>query len=245
MTTPYGAFVDFEDSFPKRANSLSGHLERLASWWREHRPSPNREVRWLSVSGDEAEVLADVDRAIDAGATLLVIHYEGKGDDAIAARAIIAAGTGSDASAVFAQGREMDDLTWMRAVAAIRDARAAGGAGTVGTSGTECPVVTALASAFIRCSERRTPVLFDGLLAHAGVLQANIEEPGIGQWWLPAATCTDPAIAKVHGELTQPPALDLRLDGRGTAGLLAVLAVLDVVAPADQSDESTENDEDD
>ena len=236
MTTPYGAFVDFEDSSPKRANSLSGDLDRLASWWREHRPSPIREVRWLSVSGDEAEVLADVDRAIDAGATLLVIHYEGKGDDAIAARAIIAAGTGSDASAVFAQDREMDDLAWMRAVAAIRDARTAGTAGTA---------VTALASAFIRCSERRTPVLFDGLIAHAGALQANIEEPGIGQWWLPAATCTDPAIAKVQGELARPPALDLHLDGRGTAGLSAVLAVLDVVAPADQSTESTESTEDD
>lgn len=231
MTTPYGAFVDFEDSSPKRANSLSGDLDRLASWWREHRPSPIREVRWLSVSGEEAEVLADVDRAIDAGATLLVIHYEGKGDDAIAARAIIAAGTGSDASAVFAQDREMDDLTWMRAVAAIRDAQSAGAAGAAGTA------VTALASAFIRCSERRTPVLFDGLIAHAGALQANIEEPGIGQWWLPAATCTDPAIAKVQGELARPPALDLHLDGRGTAGLSAVLAVLDVVAPADQSTE--------
>ena len=234
MTTPYGAFVTTEDLSPGGARCLSGDLDRLASWWREHRPSPIREVRRLSVSGDEAEVLADVDRAIDAGATLLVIHYEGKGDDAIAARAIIAAGTGSDASAVFAQDREMDDLTWMRAVAAIRDARAAG---TAGTAGTGCPAVTALASAFIRCSERRTPVLFDGLLAHAGALQANIEEPGIGQWWLPAATCTDPAIAKVQGELARPPALDLHLDGRGTAGLSAVLAVLDVVAPADQSTE--------
>jgi nicotinate-nucleotide--dimethylbenzimidazole phosphoribosyltransferase len=207
-------------------------LDRLASWWREHRPSPNREVRWLSVSGDEAEVLADVDRAIDAGATLLVVGFDEDYDDAIAARVTIAAGTGSDAAAVFAQDRDMDDLTWMRKVAAIRDARAAGGASTA---------VSALASAFIRCSERRTPVLFDGLIAHAGALQANIEEPGIGQWWLPAATCTDPApaIAKVHGELTQPPALDLHLDGRGTAGLCAVLAVLDVVAPAiGSSDES-------
>jgi nicotinate-nucleotide--dimethylbenzimidazole phosphoribosyltransferase len=220
-------------------------LDRLASWWREHRPSPIREVRWLSVSGDKAEVLADVDRAIDAGATLLVIHYEGKGDDAIAARAIIAAGNGSHASAVFAQDREMDDLAWMRAVAAIRDARTAGTEGTAGTAGTGCPAVTALASAFIRCSERRTPVLFDGLIAHAGALQANIEEPGIGQWWLPAATCTDPAIAKVQGELARPPALDLHLDGRGTAGLSAVLAVLDVVAPADQSTESTKSAEDD
>ena len=240
MTTPYGAFVTTEDLSPGGARCLSGDLDRLASWWREHRPSPTREVRWLSASGEEAEVLADVDRTIDAGATLLVIHYEGKNDDAIAARAIIAAGTGSDASAVFAQDREMDDLTWMRAVAAIRDARAAGTAGTVGTlgtAGTGCPAVTALASAFIRCSERRTPVLFDGLLAHAGALQANIEEPGIGQWWLPAATCTDPAIAKVQGELARPPALDLHLDGRGTAGLSAVLAVLDVVAPADQSTE--------
>jgi len=233
VTTPYGAFVTTEDLSLGGARCLSGDLERLASWWREHRPSPTREVRWLSASGEEAEVLADVDRAIDAGATLLVIHYEGKNDDAIAARAIIAAGTGSYASAVFAQDRKMDDLAWMRAVAAIRDARTAGTAGTA---------VTALASAFIRCSERRTPVLFDGLIAHAGALQANIEEPGIGQWWLPAATCTDPAIAKVQGELARPPALDLHLDGRGTAGLSAVLAVLDVVAPADQSTESTEDD---
>ncbi|HEV8024647.1 MAG TPA: nicotinate-nucleotide--dimethylbenzimidazole phosphoribosyltransferase [Candidatus Nanopelagicales bacterium] len=224
--------MTIKDSSPGRANSLSGDLKRLASWWGEHRPSPVRDVRWLSASGDEAEVLADVDRAIDAGATLLVLHHEGNNDDAVAARAIIAAGTGSDASAVFAQERDMDDLTWMRAVAAIRDARSAGMAGTA---------VNAMASAFIRCSERRTPVLFDGLLAHAGALQANIEEPGIGQWWLPAATSTDPAIAKVQGELTRPPALDLHVDGRGTAGIVSVLAVLDVVTPANESGASTES----
>jgi len=146
-----------------------------------------------------------------------VIHCEGNDDERIAARATIARIARTDAAAVFAQAPETDDLTWMRTVAAIRDARA---------EGTEFPHVTALASAFIRCSERRTPVLFDGVIAHAAALQAGVEEPGIGQWWLPAASCTDPAIDRAHAHLTNPPALDLHLDGRGTAGLRAVLAVL-------------------
>ena len=217
MTTPYGAIVDTAAAPPEPAYPLSGDLARLSSWWHEHRPRAERQVHWLAPTGEETEVIAEVDRAIDAGSTLVVIHCEGNDDERIAARATIARIARTDAAAVFAQAPETDDLTWMRTVAAIRDARA---------EGTEFPHVTALASAFIRCSERRTPVLFDGVIAHAAALQAGVEEPGIGQWWLPAASCTDPAIDRAHAHLTNPPALDLHLDGRGTAGLRAVLAVL-------------------
>ena len=217
MSTPYGAAVDTAAAPPEPDYPLSGDLARLASWWQEHRPRPEMQVHWLEPTGDETDVIAALDRMIDAGSTLVVIHYEGNDDECIAARATIARITRSDAAAVFAQAPEMDDLTWMRTVAAIRDARA---------EGTEFPLVTALASAFIRCSERRTPVLFDGVIAHAAALQAGIEEPGIGQWWMPAAGCTDPAIDRAHADMANPPALDLHLDGRGTAGLRAVLAVL-------------------
>ncbi len=234
MSTPYGAFVPTEDPPSESAHSLSGDLARLASWWQEHRPRAEMQVHWLEPTGDETDVITALDRAIDAGSTLMVIHCEGDDEADIAARATIAANTGSNAAAVFAQAPEMDDLTWMRSVAAIRDARA---------GGAEFPVVTALSSAFIRCSERRTPVLFDGVIAHAAALQAGIEEPGIGQWWLPAVSCTDPAIDRAQAELPSRPALDLHLDGRGTAGVRAVLAMLDVVEGADSAHIAMPDDE--
>jgi len=221
VSTPYGAAVDTAAASPEPDCPLSGDLARLASWWHEHRPREEMQVHWLEPTGDETDVIAALDRMIDAGSTLIVIQREGNNEENIAARATIARITRSDAAAVFAQPPEMDDLTWMRSVAAIRDARA---------EGTEFPLVTALASAFIRCSERRTPVLFDGVIAHAAALQAGIEEPGIGQWWLPAASCTDPAIDRARADMANPPALDLHLDGRGTAGLRAVLAVLTELA---------------
>lgn len=200
------------------ADEPSGDLARLRTWWATHGPESARRPAWIITDSDPSAMKAAVDKAIDSGCTLVLLR--GEGDDT-SARAAIATATGSGAAAVMDSTAGLDDLTWMRTVAGIRDQRA--GAGT-------SEHVTAARVVLERCSERSTPVILDGVLAHAAAVQAAKDAPEAADWWLSAASSTDPAIQRAQRELPHPPAADLHLDGRGDYGLRAALALLDIVA---------------
>ncbi len=92
---------------------------------RLRRPSGHIDIE-DAMSHDEAAAaisagIAMADEAIDAGADLLVLADVGVGSTTPAA-ALIGLMTGSDASQVIGRGSGIDDATWMRKCAAIRDA---------------------------------------------------------------------------------------------------------------------------
>lgn len=209
--------------FEPAEGPLSGDLARLSTWWHDHAPGPSRSVARLN-TGQGQDLCEEVDRLIDSGCTIVVVSDadDAAPEDCDAARATIAKLTRSSPSAVVDQSPSTDDLTWMQVVAAIRDKR---------SEAISTPTITALGDAFTRCSQRRTPVLFDGLIAHAAALTAAQADTNATDGWLPAATSSDPAIALAQRAFMHTAALDLRVDGTGQAAVHAVLAVLDVVAP--------------
>ncbi len=201
-------------------SSLSGDLQRLAAWWRRHGPPGPRKVAWLVDPVDPTAATAEVNRAVDSGAT--VIALIGHGDEQ-AARAAIGIGAKVGPVAVRDQPSDMSDLTWMSEVAAIRDLRRADDISA------HDPAIAAAAAALRAAADRGTPVVFDGLIAHAGAMSTGEFEDA----WLPASSSTDPAICVAHERWNVRPALDLHLRAENDWGLRAVFTLLDLLDPHD------------
>ncbi|MFC5994439.1 nicotinate-nucleotide--dimethylbenzimidazole phosphoribosyltransferase [Pseudonocardia hispaniensis] len=174
-----------------------------------------------------------VDEEVDAGADLLVPAALGVGATTPAST-LVAALTGSEPVAVVGRGSGIDDTTWMRKAAAVRDAlrrtrpyrdaplqllRTAGGAD-----------LAALTGFLVQAALRRTPVLFDGLVVGAAAVLAERLAPGAREWWLVAQHSPEPAMALVLDRLNLRPVLDLRLRLEDGAGAVAVLPLLQMAA---------------
>ena len=130
------------------------------------------------------------------------------------ASVLVAAITGAEPVAVVGRGSGIDDETWMRKAAAIRDAlrrarphvrdplallRVAGGAD-----------LAVLAGFLVQAAVRRTPVLLDGLVPVAAALVADELAPGARDWWLLAQRSPEPALALAAEHLELTPLLDLQ-----------------------------------
>lgn len=206
---------------------LSGDLARLVQWWCERADNRARTVGRIDLEGledaegEDEDFTAQVDWAIDSGASLVCIY--GQPAD-VSMQAAIATQTGVNAASMIEQAAGMSDLEWMRTVAEIRDTRSAA---------VSDDRIASLAAALLRCSERRTPVLFDGPFAHAAALHAANSDDQVRSWWLAASSSTDHAIREVQDKLELTPALDLHMDGTGDTGVRAVLALLEEFEPAE------------
>ena len=149
---------------------ITGALADLATWWRTVSAGAPLTVAELAPTapGSVADaILAGLDaadRAIDAGATLLVPRVRTR-DDA-AARTLIALLTRKEASAVVAQPDGMTDRAWMDASAAVRD-RAANAADHRGEpvallAAVEAPAIALVVGILLGAAARRTACLIDG-----------------------------------------------------------------------------------
>ncbi|MGI5132716.1 nicotinate-nucleotide--dimethylbenzimidazole phosphoribosyltransferase [Pseudonocardia sp. CA-107938] len=173
---------------------------------------------------------AIADEEVDAGADLLVPGSLGIGATT-AAEVLVAAMTGTEPVAVVGRGSGIDDATWMRKAAAVRDAlrrtkavrhdplgllRVAGGAD-----------IAALTGFCLQAALRRTPVLLDGgVVPAAAALLAEQLAPGAKAWWLLAQRSTDPAAGIVVERLGLEPLVDLGVrlgDGTGAAAALPLV----------------------
>jgi nicotinate-nucleotide--dimethylbenzimidazole phosphoribosyltransferase len=173
------------------------------------------------------------DEEVDAGADLLVPGALGVGATTPAS-VLVAAVTGAEPVAVVGRGSGIDDETWMRKAAAVRDGlrrarpyvrdplallRVAGGAD-----------LAVLAGLLLQAALRRTPVLLDGLVVGAAALVADELAPGAREWWLLAQRSPEPAMALAAGHLELPPLLDLSIRTEDGAGALAALPLVGMAA---------------
>jgi nicotinate-nucleotide--dimethylbenzimidazole phosphoribosyltransferase len=190
----------------------------------------------LTAAGTDRAVAvgrALVDEEVDAGADLLVPGALGVGATTPAS-VLVAAVTGAEPVAVVGRGSGIDDETWMRKAAAVRDAlrrvrphvrdpmavlRVAGGAD-----------LAVLAGFLAQAAVRRTPVLLDGLVTVAAGLVADELAPGARAWWLLAQRSPEPASAQAAEHLELTPLLDLQVRTEDGAGALACLPLLSMAA---------------
>ncbi|GAA2600461.1 nicotinate-nucleotide--dimethylbenzimidazole phosphoribosyltransferase [Streptomyces axinellae] len=171
--------------------------------------------------------MAVADEEADAGTDLVVLGDLSVGGTT-AAGTLIAALCGTDASVVTGRGGGgIDDLTWMRKCAAIRDglrrARPVLGdqlqlLATVGGAD-----LTAMTGFLLQSAVRHTPVILDGVVSAACALVGQRVAFRAPDWWLAGQTTGEPAQAKALDRLALDPLLDQGVAvGGGTGALLAL-----------------------
>lgn len=173
--------------------------------------------------------MALADAEVDGGADLLIPGDMGIGNTTVAA-VLVAALTETEPVKVIGRGSGIDDATWMRKVAAIRDglrrARPFAGDPVALLAVAGGADVAAMTGFLLQAAVRRTPVLLDGVVSAAAALVGQLAAPAAPAWWLAAHRSPEPAHRIALERLELAPLLDLGLRlGEGT-GALAALPLL-------------------
>jgi nicotinate-nucleotide--dimethylbenzimidazole phosphoribosyltransferase len=171
--------------------------------------------------------MAVADEEADSGTDLLVLGDISVGGTT-AAGVLIAAMCGTDASVVTGRGGErIDDVTWMRKCAAIRDglrrARPVLGDQLKLLAAVAGADLTAMTGFLLQCAVRRTPVILDGVVSAACALVAQRIAFRAPDWWLAGQASGEPGQEKALDRMSLKPLMDHGVTaGEGTGALLAL-----------------------
>jgi nicotinate-nucleotide--dimethylbenzimidazole phosphoribosyltransferase len=174
---------------------------------------------------------AIADQEIDEGADLLIAGDMGIGNTTPAA-VLVAALTGAEPVAVVGRGTGIDDQTWMRKTAAIRDAlrraRKVSADPMALLRTTAGADIAAMAAFLAQAAIRKTPVILDGVISGAAALVAEELAPGARLWWVAGHRSTEPAHKLTLEQLGLEPILDLEMrlgEGSGAVTALPIVAM--------------------
>jgi nicotinate-nucleotide--dimethylbenzimidazole phosphoribosyltransferase len=166
------------------------------------------------------------DEEADSGTDLVVLGDVSVGGTTVAGT-LIAALCGTDASVVTGRGSGIDDLTWMRKCAAIRDslrrARPVLGNPLELLAAVGGADLAAMSGFLVQSAVRRTPVLLDGVVSAACALLVQRIAFRAPDWWQAGHSSGEPGQAKALDRLTLEPLLDYGVKlGEGAGALLAL-----------------------
>ena len=192
-----------------------------------------------AMTADEARAalrvgIAVAEAEVDAGADLLIVGDMGIGNTTSAA-AITGLLGPADILSVVGRGTGIDDATWMRKAAAVRDAMRRGkphkGSAIDLLAAIGGPDIAAMVGILLGAAARRTPVILDGTVICAAALIAHRAAYKARDWWQAGHRSTEPAHSIALGRLDLAPLLDLHMRlGEGTGALLAVPLVASAAA---------------
>ncbi len=176
---------------------------------------------------------AIADRLVDSGADLLIAGDMGIGNTTPAA-VLIGSIADREPVVVVGRGTGIDDATWIRKTAAIRDGMRHGRrlrneplALLAAVAG---PDIAAMAGFYAQAALRRTPVLLDGVVTTAAALVAEQLAPGASAWWRAGHRSTEPAHDFALSSLGLDPIVDMTMRlGEGTGALTALPIVASAV----------------
>ncbi|GDX31475.1 nicotinate-nucleotide--dimethylbenzimidazole phosphoribosyltransferase [Actinomycetes bacterium] len=196
----------------------------------------DREDALTQAEGEAAFALGQriADEEIDSGADLLIAGDMGIGNTTPAAT-LIGLLTSNDAATVTGTGTGIDDATWMRKCAAVRDAMKRGRP-FMGQPRTLLQVVAgadiaAMSGYLLQAAIRRTPVILDGTITTAAALVADRIDYRAKNWWLAGHLSAEPAHALALTRLNMTPLLNYQMRlGEGTGALLALPIVQSAIA---------------
>lgn len=192
-----------------------------------------------TLTGPEAEAafragMAVADEEADAGTDLVVLGDLSVGGTT-AAGTLIAALCGTDASVVTGRGGGViDDLTWMRKCAAIRDglrrARPVLGDQLELLAAVAGADLTAMTGFLLQSAVRRTPVVLDGVVTAACALVAQRVAFRAPDWWVAGHATSEPAQEKAFDRMALDPVIEQRVEVGGGAGALLALPLVQAAA---------------
>lgn len=177
----------------------------------------------------EAAVQAGVrlaTEAVDAGADLVATGEMGIGNTT-SASALAAALLGVDAEVVTGRGTGVDDATWRRKVAVVRQALAVNAPDPADPLDVLAKLggfeIAGLVGVILGSAGRRVPVVLDGFIAGAAALVAVALAPAARHALLAAHRSAEPGHAHVLARLGLEPYLDLGMRlGEGTGAALFI-----------------------
>ena len=177
--------------------------------------------------------VAIADEEVDAGADLLIVGDMGIGNTT-AASALTGVLCRLNAADVVGRGTGIDDATWMRKAAAVRNAmfRArhlrADPIGLLATAGGAD--LAAMAGFLVAAAARGVPVLLDGAVVGAAALVAAVVTYRGRLWWVAGHRSVEPAHTAALGRLRLEPIVDLQLRlGEGSGALVALPILISAV----------------
>ena len=174
------------------------------------------------------------DEEIDSGADILIAGDMGTGNSTPAS-ALIGLLASADAAAVTGTGTGIDDATWMRKCAAVRDAMRRGRQ-FMGEPRKLLQVlagadIAAMSGFLLQASIRRTPVILDGAVTTAAALVADRIDYRAKNWWIAGHLSAEPAHQIALHRLDMSPLLEYQMRlGEGTGALLALPIVQSSIA---------------
>lgn len=166
------------------------------------------------------------DELIDGGADLLIPGDMGIGNTTPAA-VLVGLLADVEPAVVVGRGTGIDDATWMRKTAAVRDAMRRGrphrGDAVALLATVAGPDLAATTGFLLQAALRRTPVLLDGVVSCACALVAHRVAFRSVQWWMASHRSTEPAASAALARLGLDPLLDLGMRlGEGSGALVAL-----------------------
>ena len=166
------------------------------------------------------------DEEVDAGVDLLIPGDMGIGNTTATA-VLVGLLTQTELQLVVGRGTGIDDATWMRKTAAVRDAMRRGRPrmddpidllSAVGGAD-----IAAMSGFLFQAAVRKTPVLLDGVVSCAAALLAAHINGRAAEWWSASHRSTEPAQHAALDALNLEPLLDLGMRlGEGTGALTAL-----------------------
>jgi hypothetical protein len=235
---------------------LTGELALLGAWWARLTGDAPVVASYITVDAEEdlagaqaadsacalSAGVAAANRAVDAGATLLVPRVaqradpsptDGDSSDDIVARALIGLLTRRDASSVLGQPIGFSDVAWMADCARIRDTMAE----HRGRLSEQLSLLDAInghsiaaaSGVLIGAAARRTPCLIDGTPEWAAALVADRIAHRARHWWRASSTSTDPGRTAARDRTDIAHGLTLDLDDDEGWGSRVTVALLEMV----------------
>lgn len=169
------------------------------------------------------------DAEADAGTGLVLLGDLSVGGTTTAA-VLIAALCGTDASVVTGRGSGIDDLTWMRKCAAIRDAlrRARPVLGDqlallAAVGGADFAAITGF---LLQAAVRKLPVVLDGVVSAACGLVAQRVAFRAPDWWVAGNASGEAGQDKALDRISLEPLVDQGIAAGGGTGALLALPLL-------------------
>lgn len=166
------------------------------------------------------------DELVDSGTELITMGDVGTG--ATTAAAILTSlMCHKNAAEVTGYGAGIDDHTWMRKCAYIRDhayaARSFRGDPIALLTALNDPVLACSYAVLLRAAARRTPIMLDGVISTAAALLVNAQAFRAARWWMASYRGTEPAHGLALDRLRLHPVLgfDMSVEA-GLGGLLAL-----------------------
>jgi nicotinate-nucleotide--dimethylbenzimidazole phosphoribosyltransferase len=173
------------------------------------------------------------DEEADSGTDLVLLGDLSVGGTTVAG-VLIAALCGTDASVVTGRGSGIDDLTWMRKCAAIRDglrrARPVLGdqlALLAAVGGADFAAITGF---LLQAAVRRMPVVLDGVVSAACALVAQRVAFRAPDWWVAGGATGEAGQDKALDRISLEPLLDRGVSAGGGTGAVLALPLLQAAA---------------